>query len=108
LRKLIGTAFKNHGFTPVTTKGVEKKYASTSGDTIRVDFGSRMGQVCYRVSALRKNFRLVMMSYESLWSQAGGWDYLTEENAARTIDLLPELVEYLISLTDRVAGLADR
>ena len=60
-----------------------------------------MGQVCYSVSAARGNTRIVMMSYESLWSQPGGWDYVTEENAARVISILPELVEYLIGLTER-------
>ena len=43
-----------------------------------------------------------MLSYESLWSQPGGWDYLSEENAARSIDILPELVEYLIQLPERI------
>jgi hypothetical protein len=42
------------------------------------------------------------MSYEAMWSQPGGWDYLTEENAERSIDFLPELVDYLESLAARV------
>jgi hypothetical protein len=45
-----------------------------------------------------------MLSYESLWSQPGGWDYLSEENAARSIDFLPEVVEYLIQLPERITG----
>ena len=37
----------------------------------------------------------------SHWSEPGGWDYITEENAARVIGLLPELVDYLIGLTEQ-------
>ena len=59
---------------------------------------------CYRVSTVRGDIRIAMMSFESLWSQPGGWDYLTEENASRSIELLPELVDHLILLTERIAG----
>jgi hypothetical protein len=104
LRRLVGTVLKGHGFMPEMTRGAEHKYVSSSADTVRVDFGSRMGQVCYGVSAVRGDTRIIMMSYESLWGQPGGWDYLTEENAARALDLLPELVEHLIKLTERIAS----
>jgi hypothetical protein len=46
-----------------------------------------------------KVFRL---SYERLWDANLGWDYLTEENAARSIDLLMELIIYLADLAGRV------
>jgi hypothetical protein len=101
LRKLVNAALKGCGFTLEASRGAEQKYVSSAGDKVRVDFGSRMGQVCYSVSAARGSTRIVMMSYESLWSQPGGWDYITEENAARVIGLLPELVDYLIGLTER-------
>jgi hypothetical protein len=38
------------------------------------------------------------LSYELLWGQPGGWDYLTEENAARSVDLLPELTDAVVRL----------
>jgi|tagenome__1003787_1003787.scaffolds.fasta_scaffold20937910_3 hypothetical protein len=77
------------GFTAVATKGAEHEYVHSSGLPVQVDFGSRMGQLCYRVGDVRSHGAL---SYELLWGQPGGWDYLTEENAARSIDLLPELI----------------
>jgi hypothetical protein len=40
-----------------------------------------------------------MLSFES---QPGGWDQLTEENAERCIDYLPELVDYLAQFTKRI------
>jgi hypothetical protein len=62
------------------------------------DFGSRMGQVCYSVGDIRSHGTL---SYELLWGQPGGWDYLTEENAARSVNLLPELIDELARLLQR-------
>lgn len=105
LRKLVNAALKGCGFTLDASRGAEQKYVSSAGDKVRVDFGSRMGQVCYSVSTARGNTRIVVMSYESLWSQPGGWDYLTEENAARTVGHLPDLVDHLVGLTERAAGL---
>jgi len=106
LRKLVRSALKTCGFAPEVTKGAEQKYVSSSGDTVRVDFGSRVGQICYGVSAARGDIRMIKMSFESLWSQPGGWDYLTEENAARAVEFLPDFVQYLIGLTNRIAGRA--
>jgi hypothetical protein len=105
LRKLAGKALQQRGFTLEVSRGAEQKYVNGVGDKVRIDYGSRMGQLCYSVSAVRGSTRLVMASFESLWSQPGGWDYLTEENAERSVTLLPELVEYLIGLTERVRDL---
>lgn len=44
-------------------------------------------------------------NYEGLWSLPCNWDYLTEENAPRSIDLLAELVTYLTGLAGRVRDL---
>ncbi|HEY2295753.1 MAG TPA: hypothetical protein VGM86_34045 [Thermoanaerobaculia bacterium] len=57
-----------------------------------------MGQVCYSVGDIRSHGTL---SYELLWGQPGGWDYLTEENAARSVNLLPELIDELARLLQR-------
>ncbi len=42
------------------------------------------------------------MPYERLWCQPCPWNYLTEENAERSIQLLPELVVYLSQLAERI------
>jgi len=98
LRKLVKCALLARGFTAVATKGAEHEYVHPSGLPVHVDFGSRMGQLCYWVSDIRSHGTL---SYELLWGQPGGWDYLTEENASRSIDLLPELVDELARLLQR-------
>jgi hypothetical protein len=67
-----------------------------------VDFGSYLGQLVYNVSATCGETRILRLSYELLWSQPGGWDYLTEENAARSVDHFAELVEYLIEMAERI------
>jgi hypothetical protein len=105
LRKLVKDTLGDRGFSPEVVRGAEHKYVRASGDKVRIDFGSYMGQLCYGVSAVRDSSRIVGLSYEALWGQAGGWDYLTEENATRAIGHLPELVEYLIRLTERIARL---
>ena len=61
-----------------------------------VDFGSRTGQLCYWVGNVHEP-----LSYELLWGQPGGWDYLTEEKAARSIELLPELIDEMARLLRR-------
>jgi hypothetical protein len=102
LRKLVKATLQARGFTPEKTKGSEHQYVNSSGAVVRVDFGSYLGQLVYQVSAACGETRIVRLSYESLWSQPGGWDYLTEENAARSVDHLAELVEYLIQLPERI------
>jgi hypothetical protein len=105
LKKLVKAEFETGGFIPEVVKGAEHTFVSSAGDKVRVDYGSYMGQICYGVSAARGSVRIFRLSFESLWSIAGGWDYLTEENAARSVELLPKLVEYLIELTERVGRL---
>jgi hypothetical protein len=82
----------------VATKGAEHEYVHPSGLPVQVDFGSRMGQLCYWIGDVRSHGAL---SYELLWGQPGGWDYLTEENAARSVNLLPELIDELARLLQR-------
>jgi hypothetical protein len=102
LRKLVRTALRARGFTAEVAKGSEHRYVSASGAVIRVDFGSYLGQLVYKVSAVCGEARIVGLSYEALWSQPGGWDYLTDENAARSVDHLAESVEYMIRLPERI------
>jgi hypothetical protein len=102
LKKQVRAELEARGFVAEVKRGAEHTYVGSKGDKVRVDFGSYMGQICYGVSAVRGSTRIVRMSFESLWSIAGGWNYLTEENATRSIAILPELVEYLIELTGRL------
>jgi hypothetical protein len=45
------------------------------------------------------------LTYETLFGVNTGWDYLTEENAARSIDLLDQLLVSLAGLMERIAAL---
>lgn len=62
------------------------------------------GQLRYGVSILdpARPIRFVRLSYESLWGAHLGWDYITEENARRSVDLLSEQVSYLADLSARL------
>jgi hypothetical protein len=108
LRKLVKAALQARGFTAERGKGSEHQYVSPAGAIVRVDFGSYLGQLVYHVSAACGATRIVRLSYESLWSQPGGWDYLTDENAARSVEHLAGLVEYLIHLPERINRQAKR
>jgi hypothetical protein len=104
-RKLVREALENNGFKGESSRGAEHSFVSPKGDLLRIDFGSYMGQLCYGVSSKRGETRIMRMSYESLWSQPGGWDYVTEENVRRVVTLLPELANDLIRLTERIGSL---
>ena len=55
------------------------------------------GQMHYGITAkiFDLNILAQRLTYEALWGTNTGWDYLTEENAPRSIDLLCELVTIL-------------
>jgi len=42
---------------------------------------------------------------EDFWGSRA-WDYLTEENATRSIDLLCERIVYLVNLKERIDALS--
>ena len=44
-------------------------------------------------------------TYEGLWAGGTGWDYLTEENAERSIALLCDFVARLVRLRNAVRDL---
>jgi hypothetical protein len=118
LRKLVDESFRRL-LTP-DKKKVEKEksaggacvYPGVIGDSrirVYVDFGSRMGQVCYHVGVANSAGKIQFpCTFEYLWGAAGGWDYLTEENAPRCIEFLTEQVVYLVHLIERVRDLAGR
>jgi hypothetical protein len=110
LRKLVN-ATMTRVFQPKNEKqaGGSCKYVFPYGDSevmVWVHFGSMPVQLIYHVSLKNaaSGFLFRLLSYESLWGAGSGWDYLTEENAARSIDFLAEQVTYLVKLADRVNG----
>lgn len=70
--------------------------------TVSLDFGSRMGQLCYRASPAPASRRISGSSYETLWDIHAGWNYLTEENAQRSLNALPEVISRLVAVKRRL------
>jgi hypothetical protein len=112
LRKLVKQAFTRL-FAAEAKKlpGGETGYTGTIDGTkltVWVDFGSMSAQLRYGVSIPDEQRRIFVsrLSYDDLWITNLGWDYLTEENAAPSIELLCEQISYLAGLTHRIAELA--
>jgi hypothetical protein len=110
LRKLASAALKQH-FAAGSNKlaGGETEYLGQIGDwkvSVRIDFGAISAQLRYVVSVLnpRNSISVRRLSYEDLWFPNAGWDYLTEENAQRSIDLLVEQIQYLVNLSARIVA----
>ena len=108
LRKLINAEFKTL-FNPDKRKlaGGETVYEGVLEDaqvTVRTDFGGMGMQLRYSVTVEPRNsVRVALLAYEDLWMGGGGWDYLTEENAAASIRLLGEIILKLARLRRDVA-----
>jgi hypothetical protein len=110
LRKLMETSFAQL-FSPRKDKlpGGETRYAGAMGSTeltVSVDFASRLAQMRWFVKMKMVNPNLLAFRIEDFWGRCG-WDYLTEENASRSIDLLCERVEYLVRLKERIDAIAE-
>lgn len=107
LRKLVDSTFAALlAAKKAKAPGGETEYAGTLAGTelkVSFDFGSRLGQVRYAARLPMPDGRVVRLAFEDLWG-GGPWDYLTEENAARCIDLLARNLEYLVDLRNRVAA----
>ena len=76
---------------------------------VSIIFSNLYAQMTYGIFwAHRERGLLVQrLTYELLWGAGGGWDYLTEENAPRSIDLLEELLLRLVQLFARVQDLPE-
>jgi hypothetical protein len=74
--------------------------------TVWVDFGSMSAQLRYGVSIPDEQRRIFVprLSYEDLWITNLGWDYLTEENATASIELLGKQIIYLAGLANRIVS----
>ena len=110
LRKLVNAALTKL-FVPEIQKrpGGEVHYIGSLGASmlkVSVGFGSMLSQLHYHVTVTNREYTIpcVGLSYEQLWDANLGWDYLTEENAGRSIDFFAEQVAYLVKLADRVNG----
>jgi hypothetical protein len=110
LRKLASATLKHHFATGSNrVAGGETEYTGQIGDSkvsVRIDFGSIAAQLRYAVSVLnpRDTLGVRRLAYEDLWFPNPGWDYLTEENAPRSIDLLVEQIQYLVNLSARIVA----
>jgi hypothetical protein len=111
LRKLLNPMLaKRLGAKPQKRPGGELIYEGMIGDIpqrVSIIFSNRYGQMHYAVtwSVPERTLLAQRLSYETLWGTNTGWDYLTEENAARSIDLLDELLLRLAQLFERVRAL---
>ena len=112
LRKLVDTAFRKlFAAEKISAGGGNWRYTGSLGDnplTVWLDFGSQVSQLRYGVTVENPahTIRVVRVAYESLWLHHLGWDYLTEENAERSVDLLAEHVVHIAGLADRINLLA--
>src|SRR5262247_1603413 len=72
---------------------------------VRVDYAARNAQMIYSVSIPERKVTLIGSGYEHFFGIDGGWDYITEENAERSVGLLPELLRRVVALRNAVARL---
>jgi hypothetical protein len=74
---------------------------------VRVDYAARDVQMIYSVSIPdpERNVVLIGSGYEHFFGFGGRWDYITEENAHRSVGLLPELLRRVVVLRNQVARL---
>jgi hypothetical protein len=110
LRKLIDKAFAQL-FAPRKTKQPDGtlQYAGSIGSTeltVSVIFSNMYGQLHWWVNMRMLNPNLKAVRVQDFWGTYG-WDYLTEENAPRSIDLLCERIVYLARLRERIDALPE-
>jgi hypothetical protein len=111
LRKLIDEAFGKAFATGRQKRpGGETEYIGVlQGTNINVvtDFSARGLQLRYGVSIPdeTKTILVWQLAYENLWAAGPGWDYLTEENAETSVNLLCEHIAQIVSLRNDVTRL---
>lgn len=73
---------------------------------VRITFSNLYAQLYYGATAkiYERNILAQRLTYETLWGTNTGWDYLTEENASRSIELLCELLAILARFMERIAS----
>jgi hypothetical protein len=114
LRRLVKSAFLNL-FAPHATEigdGIWRYEGSFCECSLKllIRYSGAMGrpQLQYSVEASAKGRHIAApdFCFESLLGAGyGRWDYLTQENAFRSVELLCELVEYVARLPERLPEL---
>lgn len=113
LRKLLNQLLKGRlGFAAQKRVGGELVYDGViDGVPLRVSiiFSNLYAQMTYGVtwSARDRGLLAQRLTYEVLWGAGTGWDYLTADNAGRSIDLLEELLHRIARLCTQVQALPE-
>jgi hypothetical protein len=111
LRKLL-----NQSLTPLLgvkaskQPGGEIVYDGSIGGTplkVSIIFSNLYAQTLYGATAkiYERNILAQRLTYETLWGTNTGWDYLTEENASRSIELLCELLRLFAGFMEQIASM---
>jgi hypothetical protein len=114
LRKLLNPMLTRRLSTTAQKRpGGELVYEGAIGPVplrVSIIFSNMYGQMHYAVTwSMRERTLLAQrLTYEALWGANTGWDYLTEENAAASIEVLDELLVRLAQLFERIAELPAR
>lgn len=104
LRKSIDAAFrKDFARGKQKLAGGETEYSGTLGGTeirVAVDFGAMGMQLRYVVSIDDETKRTFVrrLAYEDLWAIAPGWNYVTEQNADASVEVLCDHVAQVTEL----------
>src|SRR6266702_3288293 len=111
MRKLIEAAFKKL-FAPQKRKlaGGSTAYTGVllgAETTVWIDYAGMGMQLLHGVSIPDEMRRVLVarLTYESLWGAGRGWDYITEENAEASMQLLYELIVNVVRLRCQVLDL---
>ena len=108
LRKLVKAVLtESLGLRHEKQPGGTSKFMGRYGDgelTVRVHLGMTLGQLSYNVTLKNAENRplFLLLSYERLWGAGQPWDYMTEENAERSVTFLAEQIAYLADLGQRL------
>src|SRR5262249_40374631 len=111
LRKLLNEMLRHRlGARPTKRPGGELVYEGRIGAIplrVAIVFSNLYAQMAYAVhwSMRERNLITQRLTYETFWGTNTGWDYLTEENAVRSIDLLDQLLVSIAGLIERIARL---
>lgn len=98
------------GVKPTKRPGGEIVYDGSIEGTplqVRIIFSNMYGQMHYGVTAklVERNILAQRLTYEVFWGANPGWDYITEENAAPSIELLGDLIHILARMMKQIASL---
>jgi hypothetical protein len=111
LRRMVQRAFRMRFATDTQDLGSEMwRYSGKFEETaivVEIRYSGRMGrpQLDYSVTVQPPNvgWTLHRITFESIFGVGSGWwDYLTAENAERSVALLCDLIEYTARLPERL------